>query len=119
AAVLTFGPAGAFGILPTPDGRMLHLTTSAGQAWLAPAGGIVPPGGDPSSPRDFMVPEAPPASQAQPGGTAGHRIAPRGQAPLAGLPFGGPADAAAGPAAPERVALAAAAPVQAPQAVQD
>ena len=44
AAVLTFGRDGVFGLLPTPDGTMMEITTRAGRAFLRPAGGIVPPG---------------------------------------------------------------------------
>ena len=57
AAVLTFGRAGVFGVLPAPDGRMLHIVTNHGQAFIQPAGGLVPvgtPAGAP--PNDVVVP---------------------------------------------------------------
>ena len=82
AAVLTFGRDGVFGLLPTPDGTMLKITTRAGRAYLEPAGGIVPPGADPTRHPDFLppsertqragpgTPAAPPAST--PGARASH-----------------------------------------------
>lgn len=59
AAVITFGRDGVFGLLPTPDGTMMEITTRAGQAFLRPAGGIVPPGADPRRDPDFIVPPVP------------------------------------------------------------
>src|SRR5690606_36361895 len=44
AAVITYGPDSVFGLLPTPDGSMMKLTTRAGQVFLQPAGGLLPPG---------------------------------------------------------------------------
>lgn len=54
AAVITFGRDGAFGVLPTPDGRMLKLKTVRGQAYLEEAGGVLPPGVAPG--RDAVRP---------------------------------------------------------------
>ena len=59
AAVITFGRAGVFGVLPAPDGRMLHIVTNHGQAFIQPAGGLVPVG-MPSSARvrDIALPKS-------------------------------------------------------------
>lgn len=58
AMVMTFGPDGIFGVLPQPDGSQLQVTTSAGVVRIAPAGGILPPGEDPSSVGpDYLIPE--------------------------------------------------------------
>ena len=57
ASVITFGKDGVFGTLPTPGGRMMKLTTRAGQAFLQPAGFVVPPGVDPSKHPDYLRPE--------------------------------------------------------------
>lgn len=59
AAVITFGRAGVFGVLPTPDGRMLHIVTNHGQAYIQPAGGLLPIG-MPSNVqvKDIAIPDA-------------------------------------------------------------
>ena len=58
ASVLTFGTDGSvFGTLPTPGGDLLKLTTRGGQAYLQPAGWMVPPGADPSRHLDYVAPE--------------------------------------------------------------
>ena len=44
AAVITFGRDGVFGVLPTPDGRMLQITSIRGESFIGPAGDMVPPG---------------------------------------------------------------------------
>lgn len=56
AAVITFGRAGVFGVLPTPEGRMLQLTTEHGQAYLHEAGGMLPPRA--KSATDAIVPSS-------------------------------------------------------------
>lgn len=62
AAVLTYGRDGVFGVLPTPEGTILQIKTSHGQAWLEPDPGMIPPGVDPDAPfPDYVVP-APPSS---------------------------------------------------------
>ena len=79
AAVLTFGRDGVFGLLPTPDGTMMEITTRAGRAFLRPAGGIVPPGVDPTRHPDFLPPSertpraVPGAPAAPPESTPGAR----------------------------------------------
>ncbi|MCR6664398.1 MAG: M12 family metallo-peptidase [Luteimonas sp.] len=55
AAVLTFGRDGVFGVLPTPDGRMLHIVTSHGESYIQPAGGLLPPGVPAGTLPDDMV----------------------------------------------------------------
>ena len=59
AAVITFGRDGVFGLLPTPDGTMMEITTRAGQAFLRPAGGLVPPGAGTDAQPDYLFPPAP------------------------------------------------------------
>ncbi|HSK08199.1 MAG TPA: M12 family metallo-peptidase, partial [Vicinamibacterales bacterium] len=86
ASVITFGPDGTFGLLPTPDGGMLKFTTRAGQAYLQPAGFDVPPGVDPSRYPDYVLPD--PAGMPRP-----QAAAVRG----ARAPFGQLAEARAGP----------------------
>src|SRR3546814_4527722 len=44
AMVLTFGPDAVFGVLPQPDGSLLHITTSHGNTEITAAGGLLPPG---------------------------------------------------------------------------
>lgn len=57
AAVITFGRAGAFGLLPAPDGRQFSLSTSHGIGRIAPAGGMLPEGVDADElAPDVMVP---------------------------------------------------------------
>lgn len=56
ASVLTFGPDGVFGVLPTPDGDTMKLTTRAGQVYLQPEGWSIPPGADPSRDLDYVLP---------------------------------------------------------------
>src|SRR5690606_600343 len=58
AAVITYGPDSVFGLLPTPDGSMMKLTTRGGQAFLQPAGRLLPPGV--ASPRQSDALMAPP-----------------------------------------------------------
>lgn len=61
AAVLTYGRDGVFGVLPTPEGRILQVKTSHGQTYLEPDPGLIPPGVDPEAPfPDYVIP--PPAS---------------------------------------------------------
>lgn len=57
ASVITFGKDGVFGTLPTPDGTTMKFTTRAGQAFLQPAGFLVPPGADPSLHLDYVLPD--------------------------------------------------------------
>jgi hypothetical protein len=57
AAVITFGRDGVFGVLPTPDGRMLQISTVRGESFIGPAGGIIPPGVVKPR-RDFVAPAA-------------------------------------------------------------
>lgn len=64
AAVLTFGPDGVFGVLPTPDGRLMHIVTNHGQAWLQPAGGLVPATGAARAPEDSIIPAVGPMAAA-------------------------------------------------------
>lgn len=71
AAVITFGRAGAFGVLPTPDGRMLQLTTEHGQTYLQEAGGMLPPNARPAA--DTIVPSVPQGRVAPPPVTAVER----------------------------------------------
>ena len=62
AAVLTYGRDGVFGVLPTPEGTILQVKTSHGQAWLEPDPGILPPGVDPEAPfPDYVIPQQPAA----------------------------------------------------------
>lgn len=58
AMVLTFGPDAVFGVLPRPDGSLLHVTTSHGSTVVAPAGGLLPPGskGTLATDPDYVVP---------------------------------------------------------------
>lgn len=65
ASVITFGTAGVFGTLPTPDGGTMKITTRAGQAFLQPGGWSVPPGVDPSKHADYVIP---PKKTRPPGG---------------------------------------------------
>lgn len=65
ASVITFGPDGVFGTLPTPDGTTMKITTRAGQTFLQSAGWSVPPGVDPSKHPDYVMP---PPSKATPNG---------------------------------------------------
>lgn len=44
AAVITFGRDGVFGVLPAPDGQMLHIVTIRGESYIQPAGGLLPTG---------------------------------------------------------------------------
>lgn len=70
AAVLTYGRDGVFGVLPTPEGRMLQVQTRNGQAYLQPDPGLVPPGVDPDAPfPDYVVPT--PATGRGPGTNGG------------------------------------------------
>ncbi|TWT20343.1 hypothetical protein FQY83_11490 [Luteimonas marina] len=93
AAVITFGRDGVFGVLPTPEGRMLHIVTNHGESYVQPAGGLMPAGvPDYVVPQDVVVPGQSPA-------TAQART-------TAALPAGGDSAAlrAATPQAPARVA---------------
>src|SRR5690606_16977 len=57
AAVLTYGRNGVFGVLPTPEGRILQIKTRHGQAYLEPDPGLIPPGVDPEAPfPDYVLP---------------------------------------------------------------
>lgn len=57
AAVLTYGRDGVFGVLPTPEGRVLQIKTRDGQAYIEPDPGMIPPGVDPEAPfPDVVVP---------------------------------------------------------------
>lgn len=57
AAVLTYGRDGVFGVLPTPEGRVLQIRTRHGQAYLEPDPGMIPPGVDPEAPfPDYVMP---------------------------------------------------------------
>src|SRR5690606_22091331 len=82
ASVITFGQDGVFGTLPTPDGTMMQITTRGGQAFLQPAGDMVPPGVVPGPGQvDYVVPPLPedakvhrvvaPAGSPAPAATAG------------------------------------------------
>src|SRR5690606_36797411 len=73
AAVITYGDDSVFGLLPSPDGSMMKLTTRAGQVYLQPAGSMVPAGTDLARYPDYVVP--PPSGQdaaVGAAGTAGH-----------------------------------------------
>lgn len=62
AAVLTFGPAGVFGVLPIPQGSQMQLSTTRGVTVLEPVRPMHPR--DPATgelPVDYVIP--PPASQ--------------------------------------------------------
>lgn len=63
SAVLTFGTDAVFGVIPKPDGYLLHVTTTRGLAYIGPAGGMVPDvaGGGPDRPMDVLVPPPPAA----------------------------------------------------------
>src|SRR3546814_1603937 len=39
-----FGPGAVWGVLPQPDGSLLHITTSHGNTEITAAGGLLPPG---------------------------------------------------------------------------
>lgn len=74
-AVLTFAEQATFAVLPTPDGRLMQLTTRNGQTLLRESGGMVPkttPGSAPALP-DFLMPGTGPGAAAkaapQQGGT--------------------------------------------------
>lgn len=54
--VLTVGPDAIFGVLPRPDGRQLHVTTTRGVTAVALAGGLVPPGLRGPADPDYAVP---------------------------------------------------------------
>ena len=58
AMVLTFGPDAVFGVLPRPDGSLLHITTTSGRTEIANAGGMLPPGRASrlGAAPDYMVP---------------------------------------------------------------
>lgn len=57
AMVLTFGADAVFGILPMPDGRLLHVTTMpGGKVQIAHAGDMIPPGIAPSDANDIRYP---------------------------------------------------------------
>jgi hypothetical protein len=71
AAVLTFGKDAVFGVLPTPDGRMLHIVTSHGESYIQPAGGLLPPGMPAGMLPDDMV-----FQEESPVPGAGHRAMP-------------------------------------------
>src|SRR5690606_1805304 len=85
ASVITFGPDGVFGTLPTPDGTTLKLTTRGAQAYLQPEGRTIPPGADPAPHPDAALHDAGPA--------------PAGMA-IAAAQAGGPPAAPASVAAP-------------------
>lgn len=61
SAVITFGRDGVYAVLPTPEGRLLQVTTRAGQAWLEAAGGMVPKGAKAheAAAADFVMPPLP------------------------------------------------------------
>ena len=70
AAVLTFGRDGVFGVLPAPDGKMLHIVTSHGESYIQPAGGLLPPGVPAGTlPDDVVIQEESPFPGAGPGAT--------------------------------------------------
>lgn len=66
AAVITFGRDGVFGVLPTPEGTMLHIVTNHGESYVQPAGGLMPAGTpDHAVPQDAIAPPGPaPVAQA-------------------------------------------------------
>src|SRR5690606_22515411 len=64
AAVLTFGRDGVFGVLPAPEGHLLHVTTSHGETYVQRAGGLVPVGRPPGGVLDDVV--RPPSPSAAP-----------------------------------------------------
>lgn len=73
ASVMTFGPEGVFGTLPAPDGRMFQVTTSRGESWIEPAGGMLPAGAEPSDPAATDIAIAMPSPR-------GHALAPKATA---------------------------------------
>ncbi len=58
AMVLTFGPDAVFGVLPLPDGSLLHVTTTKGNTQIARAGGLLPPSSKSAlaADPDYLVP---------------------------------------------------------------
>lgn len=58
AMVLTFGPDAVFGVLPSPDGSLMQVTTTRGQTEIAAAGGMLPPGSTSrlAAKPDYMIP---------------------------------------------------------------
>lgn len=48
SAVITYGSDGVFGVLPTPDGNLLQISTSDGETVIEPAGSMVPENLSPS-----------------------------------------------------------------------
>lgn len=56
SAVITFGQDAAFGVLPTPDGRLLRLSTRDGRIFLGDGGAMVPDTGAGAPLPDFIVP---------------------------------------------------------------
>lgn len=63
AAVITFGRDGVFGVLPRPDGRMMHITTNSGISQIAPAGDVLPPGARPDQVVDYQIPRDQPTTK--------------------------------------------------------
>lgn len=57
--VLTIGSDAVFGVIPRPDGRQLHVTTTRGATAVALAGPMAPPGTTAASETDYVVPVQP------------------------------------------------------------
>lgn len=60
SAVITLGTDAVFGVLPTPDGRLLQLSTRGGQVFLGESGGMLPDTGAAAPLPDFVVPDTRP-----------------------------------------------------------
>lgn len=84
--VLTFGGDAVFGVLPTPDGRTMQVTTGpGGVVSIAPSGGMVPegkPGLDVAP--DFLVPPRDPSPEPPRAVVDGVRPDARGRTRLVG-----------------------------------
>ena len=94
AMVLTFGPDAVFGVLPRPDGSLLHVTTTSGNTEIADAGGLLPPGRKSrlAAKPDYMIPAGQDSRGAGGTGAARMRAMPPGGATR--IPDAVPASAA-------------------------